>query len=213
MDLVTERLMLLVPLVLSLSVHEWAHAFVAHRLGDDTAKEQGRLTLDPTAHIDLVGTILLPALGIPFGWAKPVPVDPSRFRKGVSPASGMLWTALAGPASNLVLAGLGIVVLGVVLATLPLHRAPDQLLAIFVQLNVSLALFNLLPIPPLDGSRVIDRFLPASMQASWNAIRAQGSLLLIGVVIVMNQLDVDLFAWPRRLAAALALSLAHGLGA
>ena len=116
MNLSTEvlvRVTNLVPLVLSLSVHEWAHALAATALGDTTAKDQGRLTLNPVAHVDLVGTIALPLLGIPFGWAKPVPVEPTRFRRDVSMNGGMLVTALAGPLSNLLLlalcAGLGFV--------------------------------------------------------------------------------------------------------
>ena len=84
--------MILIPLVLSLTIHEWAHAWSAHRLGDDTAKMQGRLTLNPVSHIDLVGTLLLPLLGIPFGWAKPVPVNPTRFRRGVKMSTGMVPT-------------------------------------------------------------------------------------------------------------------------
>src|SRR5271157_1843260 len=97
------RLTFLVPLILSLSVHEWAHAWAAWRLGDDTARLLGRMTLNPLAHIDPLGTVLLPLLGVPFGWAKPVPVNPLRFR-GVSMSIGMLLTAAAGPISNIVLA-------------------------------------------------------------------------------------------------------------
>lgn len=211
MDLLTERLLLLVPLVLSLSIHEWAHAWTAYRLGDDTAQRMGRMTLDPTAHIDLVGTILLPALGIPFGWAKPVPVDPRRFRKGVDVRTGMLWTALAGPASNLVLAVASGVVLAVCLATLPRSAIPETLLAILVQLNVGLALFNLLPIPPLDGSRIIDRIVPDRLVPAWVAVRAQGPLLLIGFVVATSAFEIDLFAWPRRLANATVAALAQAL--
>src|SRR5689334_23219884 len=94
----------LIPLILSLTVHEWAHAYSAFRLGDDTASRQGRLTLNPIPHIDPIGTILCPLLGIPFGWAKPVPVNPLRFNRGVSMRTGMMITAAAGPLSNLVLA-------------------------------------------------------------------------------------------------------------
>src|SRR6476659_7441279 len=91
--------MMLIPLLMSLTVHEWAHAWSAHRLGDDTASMQGRLTLNPIAHLDFIGT-----LGLPFGWAKPVPVNPTRFRRGVNTSTGMVITAAAGPISNLVLA-------------------------------------------------------------------------------------------------------------
>ena len=93
----------LIPLILSLSVHEWAHAWAAWRLGDDTARLLGRMTLNPIAHVDPLGTLLLPMLGVPFGWAKPVPVNPLRFRN-VSMPIGMMLTAAAGPISNVVLA-------------------------------------------------------------------------------------------------------------
>src|SRR5688572_26569558 len=96
--------MMLIPLVLSLTVHEWAHAMSAYRLGDDTAAREGRLTLNPIVHIDPLGTLLLPLMGVPFGWAKPVPVVPTRFRRDVNMSTGMMITAAAGPFSNLVLA-------------------------------------------------------------------------------------------------------------
>src|SRR5215471_12296793 len=101
--------MYLVPLLLSLTVHEWAHAWSAYRLGDDTAAKLGRLTLNPIAHIDPIGTLILPLLGVPFGWAKPVPVVASRFRRGVNMTTGMMITAAAGPLSNVVLAVLSAV--------------------------------------------------------------------------------------------------------
>ncbi|HMF44095.1 MAG TPA: site-2 protease family protein, partial [Polyangia bacterium] len=91
-------------MLLSLTVHEWAHAWSAYRLGDDTASKLGRLTLNPIAHIDPFGSLILPLLHIPFGWAKPVPVNPTRFRKGVNISTGMIITAAAGPLANVVLA-------------------------------------------------------------------------------------------------------------
>src|SRR4029077_13823616 len=141
--------MLLVPLLLSLTVHEWAHAWSAHRLGDDTAAKLGQLTLNPIAHIDPVGTLLLPLLGIPFGWAKPVPVNPTRFRRGVSMSRGMMITAAAGPISNVVLAVVCAVAFGLVA-----RFSPDALTSRFgvapllmamIQINVTLAIFNMLP--------------------------------------------------------------------
>src|SRR5262249_55535076 len=99
-----ERFVFWVPLVLSLTVHEWAHAASAKLLGDDTAERLGRLSLNPLHHLDPVGTVILPLLGIPFGWAKPVPINPVRFRSDVGMARGLMLTAAAGPASNLILA-------------------------------------------------------------------------------------------------------------
>ncbi len=185
-------IMLFVPLILSLAVHEFAHAWSAYRLGDDTAARSGRLTLNPFAHADLVGTIILPLLGIPFGWAKPVPVNPARFRKDVRMGTGMALTAAAGPVSNLVLA---------VLATsgyaLLARFAPDvvvrgngvrQLLQTAIILNVNLALFNLIPIPPLDGSRIVDGFMPYKMRPQWERIMAFSPFLLIAVFVFAGRI-------------------------
>src|SRR5580700_1620810 len=110
-----ERILGLIPLILSLTVHEWAHAYSAFRLGDDTAARMGRMTFNPIPHIDPFGTILCPLLGIPFGWAKPVPVNPTRFRRDVSMRTGMMITAAAGPISNLLLAVLCSVAYGMLL--------------------------------------------------------------------------------------------------
>ena len=102
---IVQRLLVILPvLLLSLTVHEYAHAWAARRLGDDTAERMGRYTLNPLAHIDPIGTFLLPVFtNIPFGWAKPVPVNPARFRQGVNMGKGMMFTSLAGPASNVLL--------------------------------------------------------------------------------------------------------------
>src|SRR5262245_5114479 len=106
-----DRAIAFIPVLLSLTVHEWAHAWTAWKLGDDTAKLQGRVSLNPIDHIDPVGTLLLPLLGVPFGWAKPVPINPVRFRATVSMPMGVLLSVAAGPISNLVLAALGCVAL------------------------------------------------------------------------------------------------------
>ncbi len=154
--------------ILSLSFHEFAHAWSAWRLGDDTASREGRLTLNPLAHIDLLGTIILPLLGVPFGWAEPVPVNPARFRRDVTMSRGMAITASAGPLSNVLLATVAAVLLG-----LGLRLAPELVdrgtpgrffLMAMLQMNVGLALFNLLPVPPLDGSRVVAWLLPYRLQ-------------------------------------------------
>ena len=181
-----ERMMIWVPLVLSLSVHEWAHAWSAHRLGDDTAEKLGRLTMSPLAHIDPIGTFLLPLLGVPFGWAKPVPVNPSRFRRGVSMTTGMMITAAAGPISNLVLAVLSAIVLGLLLR-FDVVRGPNggigELLIMAIQLNISLAVFNLLPVPPLDGSRVVEGLMPYRLRPMWEQFQRFGRFALLGLVL------------------------------
>ena len=177
----------LVPMILSLSVHEYAHALVAWRLGDDTASRNGRLTLNPIAHIDVFGTLLVPAVGVymagfaMIGWAKPVPVRPERFHRKVTMRTGMILTALAGPLSNLLLA-----ILSIGIAALLFHFMPHMfagarpggvimlLKAMFI-LNIGLFIFNLLPLPPLDGSRL----LPRSMDNFVATISPYSFILLI----------------------------------
>lgn len=181
-----ERLLLFIPVLLSLTVHEWAHAFAADRLGDDTARLQGRLTLDPLAHIDPVGTLVLPLLGVPFGWARPVPVNPLRFR--VDERFGVMLTAAAGPLSNLVLAAL----CGAAWAALSGLSGPaalTRLLGTTAFVNVALAVTNLLPIPPLDGSRVAEWLMPASLRPLWDRVHAFAPYLLaflVGVPAVLG---------------------------
>ena len=178
--------MLLIPLLLSLSVHEWAHAFSAHLLGDDTAEQQGRLTLNPLVHMDPLGTFLLPLLGIPFGWAKPVPVNPARFRRSVSMGLGMAITAAAGPVSNVVLAVSCTVVYGLRYRwfSAETHNLGVTLLLVqAIQLNLALALFNLLPVPPLDGSRLVDGFLPYRLRPMWEPFTRFSPIALMAVMV------------------------------
>ncbi|MBL8923489.1 MAG: site-2 protease family protein [Myxococcaceae bacterium] len=197
-------------MILSLTVHEWAHAFSAWKLGDDTALREGRLTLNPLVHIDPVGTLLLPLLGVPFGWAKPVPVNPARFRRDVNMSTGMAITAFAGPLSNLVLAILCAVGLGVLI------RAEGQasssspfflLLLSGLQLNVALALFNLLPIYPLDGSRVVERFVPYRLRDQWETFKRFSPLVLMGVLV----LGGGLLAGPQAFVRGLLIDLVRAI--
>lgn len=177
----------LVPMILSLSVHEFCHAFVANKLGDDTAEREGRLTLSPLAHIDPIGTLLLPALGalgggISFlGWARPVPVNPARFRRDVSMRFGMAITAAAGPLSNLALAllsmGLFVGLHKVGVLTSGSSAISALLLAMF-SINVGLCVFNFLPIPPLDGSRL----LPRSFDELREKIEPYSMLILLAII-------------------------------
>ena len=179
-------MVLLIPLLLSLSVHEWAHAFSAHLLGDDTAERAGRLTLNPLSHMDPLGTFLLPLLGVPFGWAKPVPVNPARFRRSVSMGLGMAITASAGPVSNVVLAVGCTVVYGLRYRWfLPqTHNLGVTLLLVqAIQLNLALALFNLLPVPPLDGSRLVDGFLPYRLRPAWETFTRFSPIALMAVMV------------------------------
>lgn len=155
---------LIFPIILfSLSVHECAHALVAWWGGDDTARLQGRITLNPVSHIDIFGTIIIPVIAafssLPLiGWAKPVPVNLSRLKK----QSWDVWVTLAGPGSNLLLALIATIIMkGVVLVEDPaaLHPVLVQMGYFFITINVTLAIFNMLPVPPLDGSRVLFHYV------------------------------------------------------
>jgi Zn-dependent protease len=209
----------LIPLLLSLTVHEYAHAWAASRLGDDTARRLGRLTLNPIAHIDPLGTIILPLVlmmwgpGFIFGWAKPVPVDPSRFRRGVRMGSGMAWTAAAGPLSNLALALVTALVAGLLLRFAPDTLSPGrgvvELVESLLELNVLLALFNLIPVPPLDGSRIVDGYLPYRWRPAWERVTALAPFLLIGVFFFGG----SLIAGPSSYLTSFFIRLANTIGA
>lgn len=213
------RFAMLIPLVLSLTVHEWAHAMSAFRLGDDTAARQGRLTLNPLVHLDPIGTVLLPLLGVPFGWAKPVPVNPARFRRDVSMSRGMMWTAAAGPISNVVLAFVCTMLLALASRFHPEWFDPNfsgamwarslaPLLGQGIQINLALAIFNAIPIPPLDGSRVVDGLMPLRHRAAWERFCQMGPMLMLGVIFAPQLLGVSLIGAPMSAAYSAMVSAA-----
>ncbi|MDR1892907.1 MAG: site-2 protease family protein [Oscillospiraceae bacterium] len=147
-------------LFVSLSFHECAHAFIANKLGDPTALYSGRITMNPFKHLDPFGSLLILTVG--FGWAKPVPVNTRNFRH---PRRDMALTALAGPASNLILAFVSLLILYIIWAVSGIPNSDflqnlNTFIGAFVGINISLAIFNLVPIPPLDGSRILTYFLP-----------------------------------------------------
>lgn len=178
-----------VPTLLSLTVHEWAHGASADALGDDTARRAGRLTLNPLAHVDPLGTLLLPVLQIAtigmvtFAWAKPVPVNPARFTRRISMNTGAVLVSAAGPASNLLLALGAVIGLGLS-SRFGAPSAPT--VAFFTSMfavNVGLAVFNLLPVPPLDGSRVLHGLLPRRAALAYEGIFPYAPFLLAAVFL------------------------------
>lgn len=174
-----------IPVLFAITVHETAHGWVASKLGDHTARMMGRLTLNPIKHIDPVGTILVPALlylssaGFLFGWAKPVPINFSALR---SPKKDMLWVALAGPGVNLLMA-IGWLIIVAIANTLNIPFLEFMGGAgIFV--NLLLAIFNLLPIPPLDGGRVISSLLPGRQAYQYDQLEPYGLFILVGLLFL-----------------------------
>lgn len=189
-DAVRNLFLMAPPFILSLSVHEWAHAWSAYKLGDPTAKMSGRMTLDPLAHISWVGTVLFPTIAILFGapffgWAKPVPVDTRYFK---NPRGGMAIVAAAGPISNIILASLLMFALGrMVGANLqfetPLASSALEMLKYAIQINVFLAVFNLVPLPPLDGSRILQGLVGRKLADKLDQFAPQAEILLLVLMI------------------------------
>lgn len=226
----TETLILaaiLIPcLIVAIVFHEVAHGWTALALGDPTAKEQRRLSLNPIRHVDPVGTLIVPGAlalfgGPVFGWAKPVPVRKDRLD---NPRYGMMAVAAAGPGTNLVLATVGAVVLGLVAASLvaPPAGAMEWLvtgLNYFIVINIFLALFNLLPIPPFDGSHIVEGLLPRSMAAQYARLQQIGMFLLIALIAitwafpdsgVIENVVLPPVEWLREKYLMLALWIAGG---
>lgn len=200
--------------IAAIVLHEVAHGYAALALGDDTARRQGRLTLNPIAHVDRVGTLIVPGVLLilssltgsrfMFGWAKPVPVDPWRFR---DPRRGMMLVAMAGPAINFVLAALTALALhldddpirtiGAMLNLQGAERGMPMLLAVqfaisFIMFNILLGLFNLLPIPPLDGGRIMVGILPYRLAMAWAQLERAGIFIVLALLFLLPMLLRDL---------------------
>ncbi len=187
LTLVQRIVVWILPVIFAITVHEVAHGWVAKKLGDKTASQLGRLTLNPLKHVDLVGTILIPGLllitsaGFIFGWAKPVPVDPRYFK---NPRRDMAFVAVAGPVSNILMAfawamlvklGLELKMEGVSLPLILMGMAG-------IQINLVLALINLIPIPPLDGSRIVTGLLSNRLAWQYNKLERYGFFILIALL-------------------------------
>jgi Zn-dependent protease len=184
-DLLLQFAVTLPLLLISLVVHELAHGFVASWLGDQTARRAGRLTINPLVQLDTWGTIALVVTFIGsggsffFGWAKPVPVDPRNF---ADPQRGMMLVGAAGPAANFCLA---LIAAGLVWLTYTWSAFIAEALALAFLLNVVLGVLNLVPIPPLDGSRVLGGFLPRSLYSRWTDLDRFGNYVFMGLLVVM----------------------------
>lgn len=185
-------------ILLSLCVHEWAHAAAATRLGDPTPHNHGRLTLNPAAHIDPLGALLFLFAGI--GWAKPVPVNPAYFAR---PKQDTAIVALAGPLSNLVLAFVSALLLGLFGSALSgMGRFPVEFLQFFLHINLTLMAFNLLPIAPLDGSKIIQPWIPWRYEDRYADFLRVGPYILFALLLFENVLPVPVVSlWTETITS------------
>lgn len=214
----TNVLLALPVLLLSLTAHEWGHAWVALKQGDDTAYMLGRVTMNPAAHVDPIGTLLFPALAIGtgaplLGWAKPVPTNPRKYRNYVR---GDILVSIAGVVMNAILAvGFALLLLLIALLTRNMSSPPETLSILFrmgvfgVMGNVGLIVFNLLPIPPLDGSHVFYHLLPPNLGAEYRKLYPYGFIILWALVLTgVLRVLVPLIWIPSSLLMSPALSVA-----
>src|SRR3989338_9026341 len=187
--LLQEIIIYAIPILFAITVHEVAHGWVASKLGDQTAKQLGRLTLNPIKHIDPIGTILVPIVlstfgGFIFGWAKPVPVDWRNLRK---PKRDMAWVAIAGPCANLLMVLLWAGLIKLILVTGDGSSGPVMALLemakIGVQINAFLMILNLLPLPPLDGSRILTALLPPLWAYRFNQLERVGLIIILVLLV------------------------------
>ena len=200
-QLIPQLVIYMVVLLLAISAHEAAHAWMSYKFGDDTARLLGRITLNPMAHTDPIGTLLIPIMMFIFGhvggavasipligWGKPTPVNPLRWR---NKDLANVMVSIAGILANITIATIGFVILKVLLKTGAAEQLPESLqepiglfLSYLLIMNVSLAVFNLLPFPPLDGSKVLDTFLPASMRPLMEILERYGYIILLILIYV-----------------------------
>lgn len=207
----------IIAILIAISVHEWAHAYAAHKLGDPTAEREGRLTLNPIAHIDPLGALMFVLVG--FGWAKPVPVNPMYFKH---PNRDMAIVAVAGPFSNLILAIIAVTALmlvgdsSITSSGALLSNTSDQTPAMAVLLgvlrdslfvNLALMAFNLFPIAPLDGSNILRTFIPRHLQDRYEDFVRIGPWILLGLLLVESFLRIPLLSvWVHSIVNAVMLA-------
>ncbi len=185
----------IVTLIIALTVHEFSHAFIADRLGDRTPRANGRLTLNPLKHLDVLGSLMLIVAG--FGWAKPVPVNPYALRQ--RSRSALMWVSLAGPGSNLLLALAAGLILRFRLvpwqASAGFLPSAAEFLFTFLSINLILLLFNLIPLSPLDGEKILEFFLPPSIAVKYARIQPYGPILLMVLLFGLPLIGVDIISW------------------
>jgi Zn-dependent protease len=199
LEIVETIVLYAVPVIVAVTLHEAAHGYVARFFGDDTAEKAGRISLNPLRHIDPFGTIVLPALllfantGFIFGYAKPVPVNFGKLRH---PKRDMIWVAAAGPGMNILLAVISTLLIFVpaVLGIQP-GGALLKILWMSVQINLLLAVFNLLPIPPLDGGRVAVGLLPMALARPLAQLSRFGILFVLALFVILPRLGINVYYW------------------
>ena len=185
----------IVTLLIALTLHDFSHAFVADRFGDDTPRNAGRLTLNPLKHLDLIGSLMLILIG--FGWAKPVPVNPWKLRS--HSRSALMWVSLAGPGSNFLMAVLAAILLrtGFIphTTTASFLPTPSTFLLTFIVINLILMLFNLIPVAPLDGEKILEYLLPEPLRSGFMKIQPYGPIILLVLMFVLPRFGIDIISW------------------
>lgn len=219
----SERIQILsiqfVPFILAVVFHEYAHGWTAHRWGDKTAQEQGRLTLNPVPHIDPIGTLLFPVvnmltgMNLLFGWAKPVPIDPRRFRKY---RPGLFWVSFAGPGMNFIMAITSAFAFCALYRWMPhefyLYEPLISMAYVSVSLNYALGIFNLIPLPPLDGSKMLEAFLPVRLAQKYEQLAKYSFFILIALLFTGG---LTFLSYPITFCTRMTLgfvSMAFGFG-
>ncbi|MBC8525257.1 MAG: site-2 protease family protein [Candidatus Cloacimonetes bacterium] len=189
MNVIYQVFILIFPILYALTVHEFSHGYVAYRLGDDTAKRAGRLTLNPIKHLDPLGTIMLFIAHI--GWARPVPINPYNFRNIKRDTA---YVALAGPAANFISAVIFSLIFNFLNSTFNASLNNIFMIIVFytIFINVALGLFNLIPFPPLDGSKILGAFLSDEAYFKYQRFERKGAFILIGIIILGNLMGLNI---------------------